>query len=78
MKTETSPSNSEVSNNTANARGKVPTWIKVGTVAAASALAGGLAAVWFYRKTLLGPQNGETATENSNFRISTEEHQDDE
>ena len=27
-------------------------WIKVGAIAAASALAGGLAAAWFYRKTL--------------------------
>ncbi|HTB98989.1 MAG TPA: hypothetical protein VK716_18415 [Terracidiphilus sp.] len=27
-------------------------WFKVGLVAAASALAGGLAAAWYYRKTL--------------------------
>ena len=27
-------------------------WLKMGVVAAASALAGGLAAAWFYRKTL--------------------------
>jgi hypothetical protein len=27
-------------------------WLKVGTIAAASALVGGLAAAWFYRKTL--------------------------
>jgi hypothetical protein len=27
-------------------------WLKVGSIAAASALAGGLAAAWFYRKTL--------------------------
>jgi hypothetical protein len=27
-------------------------WLKVGTIAAASALLGGLAAAWFYRKTL--------------------------
>lgn len=27
-------------------------WLKMGAVAAASALAGGLAAAWFYRKTL--------------------------
>jgi hypothetical protein len=27
-------------------------WLKVGVVAAASALAGGLAAAWWYRKTL--------------------------
>ena len=27
-------------------------WLKVGTIAAASALVGGLAAAWFYRRTL--------------------------
>ena len=31
---------------------KLPGWLKVGAVAAASALAGGVAAAWFYRKTL--------------------------
>ena len=29
-----------------------PGWLKVGAVAAASAVLGGLAAAWFYRKTL--------------------------
>ncbi len=29
-----------------------PSWLKVGAVAAASAALGGLAAAWFYRKTL--------------------------
>jgi hypothetical protein len=27
-------------------------WLKVGTIAAASAVLGGMAAAWFYRKTL--------------------------
>ena len=27
-------------------------WVKVGAIAAASALAGGLAAAWYFRKTL--------------------------
>ena len=31
---------------------QAPRWLKVGIVAAASALAGGLAAAWWYRKTL--------------------------
>jgi flagellar basal body-associated protein FliL len=46
-------------------------WIRVGAVAAASALAGGLAAAWFYRKTLKRMQ-----AENSNFRMA--EDSDDE
>ena len=29
-----------------------PDWLQVGAVAAASALLGGLAAAWFYRKTI--------------------------
>ena len=44
-------------------------WIKVGGIAAASALAGGLAAVWIYRKTLHRLQNAGSEAENSNFRI---------
>lgn len=31
---------------------RFPAWIKLGAIAAASAIAGGLAAAWFYRKTL--------------------------
>jgi hypothetical protein len=44
--------------------------MKVGTVAAASVLAGGLAAAWFYRKTLIRLRNAELEPDNSNFRIS--------
>jgi len=36
-------------------------WIKVGAVAAASALAGGMAAAWFYRKTLKTLQEAESS-----------------
>lgn len=31
---------------------RIPAWIRIGAIAAASALAGGMAAAWFYRKTL--------------------------
>ena len=34
-------------------------WLKVGLIAGASALAGGLAAAWFYRKTLAQLRQGE-------------------
>jgi hypothetical protein len=44
-------------------------WVKVGVIAAASALAGGLAAAWFYRKTLNTLQNAELEEENSESRI---------
>jgi hypothetical protein len=49
---------------------ELPAWMKVGAVAAASALAGGLAAAWFYRKTLIRLRNAELEPDNSNFRIS--------
>jgi len=45
-------------------------WVKVGAIAAASALAGGLAAAWFYRKTLNTLQNAELEEGNSESRIS--------
>jgi len=44
-------------------------WLKVGAIAAASALAGGLAAAWWYRKTLKTlRQTSETHT-NPHFGI---------
>ena len=66
---EPKPLVSEISDNLKKARSHVPAWVKVGAVAAASALAGGLAATWFYRKTLTRLQNAESEPENSNFRI---------
>lgn len=36
-------------------------WFRVGVIAAASALAGGLAAAWFYRKTLTRLQEASNA-----------------
>jgi hypothetical protein len=41
------------------AQSRLREWVKVGVIAAASALAGGLAAAWFYRKTLNTLQNAE-------------------
>ena len=35
-----------------NAAEKPQDWVKMGAIAAASAVVGGLAAAWFYRKTL--------------------------
>jgi len=45
-------------------------WIKVGVVAAASALAGGMAAAWFYRKTLNTLREAESAAVDTEFGIS--------
>jgi hypothetical protein len=48
-------------------------WIKVGAIAAASALAGGLAAAWYYRKTLDTLREAESHGENPNFEIPDSE-----
>ena len=66
---DSKPLVSDISDNLKKARAHLPGWVKVGAVAAASALAGGLAAPWFYRKTLTRLQNAESEPENSNFRI---------
>ncbi len=50
-------------------RMSVPGWLKVGVVAAASALAGGLAAAWYYRNTLKILQEAESSVVNPEFRI---------
>lgn len=46
-----------------------PGWMKVGVVAVASALAGGLAAAWFYRKTLAKLRAAEEVAGNSEYGI---------
>jgi hypothetical protein len=45
-------------------------WVKVGVVAAASAVAGGLAAAWWYRKTLARLQEAEDGADNTQISIS--------
>ncbi len=51
-------------------------WLKVGIVAAASALAGGMAAAWFYRKTLTRLRQAEGQAPNPAFS-STENDSDE-
>lgn len=53
-------------------KGNVPKgWLKVGAIAAASAVLGGLAAAWFYRKTLSQLREAEQKLPDSEF-IATE------
>lgn len=42
-------------------------WLKVTAVAAVSAFTGGLAAAWYYRKTLSKLQQAHSGDNNSNF-----------
>jgi len=56
---------------------RVPRWIKMTAVAAASILAGGLAATWIYRRSIVRLQYPEDAPEYSNFGISGGEADDE-
>jgi hypothetical protein len=53
---------SEVSPAATGTNGRPSGWLRVGMVAAASALAGGLAAAWYYRKTLARMRQAEENT----------------
>ena len=48
-------------------------WLRVSVIAAASAFVGGLAAAWFYRKTLTRLRDVDSIPADSNFRTTPEE-----
>jgi hypothetical protein len=48
-------------------------WVKLGVVAAASALAGGLAAAWWYRKTLHRLRERDESSANPDYGMHEEE-----
>jgi hypothetical protein len=52
-------------------------WLRIGLVAAASALAGGMAAAWWYRKTLNKLHESGENTKNTQFGISTSDAAED-
>jgi membrane associated rhomboid family serine protease len=52
-------------------------WFRVGIVAAASALAGGLLAAWWYRKTLKKLRQAEEDAQNPHFGIPEEDSADE-
>jgi len=52
-------------------------WVKVGTIAAASAVLGGLAAAWFYRKTLSQLREAENEIADSESKIIGDETPED-
>lgn len=54
-----------------------PGWLKMGVVAAASALAGGLAAAWFYRKTLARLRQAEDDATGSEYGVAEDDPDED-
>jgi len=52
-------------------------WARVGIVAAASALAGGLAAAWWYRKTLKTLRQSQEIDPDPEFGISSDQAEGD-
>lgn len=62
-------SESETSSHEEPPEGKSVAWLTVGIWAAVSALAGGLAAAWWYRKTLKTLRETGETTSNPNFGI---------
>lgn len=65
----TSDSESVTSSSTKMQGQHRPGWVKVGVIAAASALVGGLAAAWWYRKTLKTLRQTEETDLNPHFGI---------
>ncbi|MGB6194396.1 MAG: hypothetical protein WBF42_18165 [Terracidiphilus sp.] len=61
---------SETSTTDATQQTRPLSWLKVGAVAAGSALAGGLAAAWFYRNTLTKLRQADEQMQKSEFRDS--------
>jgi len=54
-----------------------PRWIRIGLVAGASAVLGGMAAAWWYRKTLIRLRQAEETGQNPQFGITDEDSAED-
>lgn len=52
-------------------------WLKVGVIAAASAVAGGLAAAWFYKKTLTQLRQAANDGHNPEFKNAGQDSGED-
>jgi hypothetical protein len=54
-----------------------PSWLKLALITGASAVAGGLATAWFYRKTLAKLRETGESGHNPHFGISKEQREDE-
>ena len=57
--------------------GKNRGWVRIGAIAAASAVLGGLAGAWFHRKTLSQLREAENEIPDSNSEITEDERAED-
>jgi hypothetical protein len=73
MESITNKTESEVYSESEILRPGSSNWVKVGVVAAASALVGGMAAAWWYRKTLKTLRQTGEMTSNPDFGISSDD-----
>lgn len=58
------------------ARPESPNWLKIAVLSAGSALAGGLAAAWWYRKTLTKLRETGEISQNSHFGTTAGQNTD--
>lgn len=61
----------------AAAAAEQPQWMKFGLIAMASAVLGGMATAWWYRKTLIRLRQAEEAPANPHFGISGDDPSDE-
>jgi hypothetical protein len=73
----TNPLESESSSESGKDSAEPAGWLKVGAVAAGSALVGGLLAAWWYRKTLSKLREAEEDGKNPHFGIPREDPTDE-
>jgi membrane associated rhomboid family serine protease len=73
----TNPLESAISSAPEKETGEQAGWLKVGAVAAGSALIGGLLAAWWYRKTLSKLRQAEEDDQNPHFGIPAEDPADE-
>jgi hypothetical protein len=73
----TTSSDSDATMDVHSQRGSGSGWVRVGAIAAASAVLGGLAAAWFYRKTLSQLREAENEIPDSDSEITEDEKAED-
>lgn len=72
----TSPLETKTSQSKSTEASHPSSWLKVGIFAAASALAGGMAAAWYYRKTLTRLHQAENDAPAAEFNMAEDDFEE--